>query len=57
MLIKSTVFNFFTDSESPEIKFLKSGFKYSYTVKSRVEARVTIQKIKSLGVLQTKTCH
>ena len=28
-----------------------------YTVKSRVEARVTIQKIKSLGVLQTETCH
>ena len=27
------------------------------TVKSRVEARVTIQKIKSLGVLQTETCH
>ena len=24
----------------------------TYTVKSRVEARVTIQKIKSLGVLQ-----
>ena len=29
----------------------------SITVKSRVEARVTIQKIKSLGVLQTETCH
>ena len=27
------------------------------TVKSQVEARVTIQEIKSLGVLQTKTCH
>ena len=27
------------------------------TVKLRVEARVTIQKIKSLGVLQTETCH
>ena len=27
------------------------------TVKSRVEARVTIQKIKSLGVLQTETCQ
>ena len=27
------------------------------TVKSRVEARVTSQKIKSLGVLQTETCH
>ena len=26
-------------------------------VKSRVEARVIIQKIKSLGVLQTETCH
>ena len=30
---------------------------YAYTVKSRVEARVTIQEIKSLGVLQTETCH
>ena len=29
----------------------------SITVKSRVEARVTIQEIKSLGVLQTETCH
>ena len=28
-----------------------------HTVKSRVEARVTIQKIKSLGVLQTEACH
>ena len=28
-----------------------------YTVKSQVEARVTIQKTKSLGVLQTETCH
>ena len=27
------------------------------TVKSRAEARVTIQEIKSLGVLQTETCH
>ena len=27
------------------------------TVKSWVEAHVTIQKIKYLGVLQTKTCH
>ena len=27
------------------------------TVKSREEARVTIQKIKSLGLLQTETCH
>ena len=26
-------------------------------IKSRVEARITIQKIKSLGVLQTETCH
>ena len=31
-------------------------FLISTTVKSRVEARVTIQKIKSLGVLQTETC-
>ena len=38
--------------------WLKSNLKQnSYTVKSRVEARVTIQKAKSLGVLQTKTCH
>ena len=28
-----------------------------YTVKSWVEARVTIQEIKSLGVLQTETCY
>ena len=27
------------------------------TVKLRAEARVTIQEIKSLGVLQTETCH
>ena len=27
------------------------------TVKLQVEAHVTIQKIKSLGVLQTETCH
>ena len=27
------------------------------TVQSRVEARVTIQEIKSLVVLQTETCH
>ena len=30
---------------------------YWKIVKSRVEARVTIQEIKSLGVLQTETCH
>jgi hypothetical protein len=28
-----------------------------FTVKSRAETRVTIQKIKSLGVLQNETCH
>ena len=27
------------------------------TVKSRAEARVTIQEIMSLGVLQAETCH
>ena len=27
------------------------------TVKLRAEAHVTIQEIKSLGVLQTETCH
>ena len=32
-------------------------FKLLYTVKSWIEARVTIQKIKSLGVLQTERCH
>jgi hypothetical protein len=31
--------------------------KLNNYVKSQVEARVTIQKIKSLGVLQTETCH
>ena len=31
--------------------------KFKTTVKSQVEARVTIQKIKSWGVLQTETCH
>ena len=35
----------------------KAWSAFSYTVKLRVEARVTIQKIKSLGVLQIKTCH
>ena len=28
-----------------------------YTVKSQVEAHVTIQEIKSFGELQTETCH
>jgi hypothetical protein len=28
-----------------------------HAVKLRVEARVTIQEIKSLGVLKTETCH
>ena len=32
------------------------GFELN-TVKSQVEACVTIQKIKSLGVLQIETCH
>ena len=39
------------------VPFIQQQQSKLLTVKSRVEARVTIQKIKSLGVLQTKTCH
>ena len=39
------------------MKLQKTGNCVLYTVKLRVEARVTIQKIKSLWVLQTETCH
>ena len=42
-----------------KLNFLQKTLKMHlwHTVKSRVEARVTIQEIKSMGVLQTKTCH
>ena len=30
---------------------------HKLTVKLQAEAHVTIQEIKSLGVLQTETCH
>ena len=44
-------------SNGVEIQISVSNCKIASTVKSQVEARVTIQKIKSLEVLQTETCH
>ena len=42
--------------------FVQVGDEITYsscgnTVQSQAEARVTIQEIKSLGVLQTETCN
>ena len=45
------------DKYNPSIKVHMLEAQNQHTLKSRVEARVTIQKIKSLGVLQTETCH
>ena len=45
-----------TDQGLRSLKKLTQS-KIKFTVKSRAKARVTIQKIKSLGVLQIETCH